>query len=217
MAIEIPASDVAGTPAVPSTNLAATESKQEFRPAVPLRLVTAEPLAPTMKPASPLAEPPSGFPAGKIVDGPEMVIGVEDASSIGTETAIIEMTVEYPNICRLIQTAQAKVSIVGLRIGTTRIALVTQRANGDRIVEVRQVRVAQEQRVQQSRLLEIAQEINRTCSQLYPGSNVEVIAANDELVVQGVAISEAEAKKILRFIRKTSLAPVVDRLRSPQD
>lgn len=46
----------------------------------------------------------------------------------------------------------------------------------------------------------------------YPGSRVEVKTDEEGLIVHGVAASEAEAGKILAYIRKSSLCPVTDRV-----
>lgn len=55
-------------------------------------------------------------------------------------------------------------------------------------------------------------ELNRQIKQMFPASQVEVSVDDEGLVVDGIAASKAEARKILALVRKTTLCPVADHL-----
>ena len=161
------------------------------------------------------AEPAAAAPAAKrdLVMGPELSVKLQDVTPIALESEILELSVEHPGICQLIQTSANTFSVIGLKSGSTRIALITNQSSKNNSVEIREVSVGRPGTAD-SELSGLARNLTETLRQLFPGSKVEVVAADGSLLVQGVAGSEADARKILTFIRKTSLRPVVDRLKS---
>lgn len=140
-------------------------------------------------------------------------VKVQDSVALTSDAAIVEYSVERPEFCQLLKTGERTVTLVGLRAGTTRIALVTTAQDGQRLVEIHEVAVngGTDSDVD---LRQLVRDISQTVSQLYPDSDVQIQFYKDYLLVRGMASSEADAKKILTLIRKTSLAPVVDQLQS---
>ncbi|MCC6509094.1 MAG: hypothetical protein IT423_08300 [Pirellulaceae bacterium] len=58
----------------------------------------------------------------------------------------------------------------------------------------------------------LAAKMHALVKRKYPESRISIKSDEEGLIVQGVAASEAEASKILSFVRKTSLCPVADRV-----
>jgi hypothetical protein len=145
--------------------------------------------------------------------GTEIVVSREKPLVFNMDSPVVDYSVEHPGICRLIQTSDKSLSLIGLQEGDTRIAVVTAGGQEDRNIEIRGVRVAGGERPL-SRLQNLAREITQTIKRLYPYSDIQVVASSDELIVQGYVQLEKDARKILTLVRKTSLTPVVDRLHS---
>ncbi len=150
----------------------------------------------------------------EIVNGPAAFVKVQDATTIVCESPIAELSVEDPSICQIIQTGKNTFSLVGVASGSTRIALITQVTADQRTVEIREVSVGSEAATESGRLTALAEDITQTVKKLYPDSRVTVQAVDGNLIVRGTIRSEAEARKLLAFVRKTSLKPVVDQLQS---
>lgn len=60
----------------------------------------------------------------------------------------------------------------------------------------------------------LAKDISRSVAKMVPHSDVEIVAYTDYLLVHGFTPYESNAKKILALVRKTSLVPVVDQLKT---
>ena len=144
---------------------------------------------------------------------PTLTLGLQQSQTLTAQFVITELSVEHPGICQLMQTGESTVSLVGLRPGDTRIALVMVNDSGERQVEIHEVSVASAVRGSQS-LSDMAAEMSRSVGRLVPNSDVEVVAYEDYLLVHGFTHYESDAKKILSLVRKTSLVPVVDQLKS---
>jgi Flp pilus assembly secretin CpaC len=141
----------------------------------------------------------------------QVSLGLQESQAISTDYVISELSVEHPSICQLLKTSDRGVSVIGMRVGTTRIALISTDASGERRIEVRDVIVNADARGDVN-LGNLAQEITQTVNQLYPKSDVQIVVEEDRLMVRGYTNYESDAKKILALVRKTSLAPVVDQL-----
>ncbi len=135
----------------------------------------------------------------------------EQSSTIAVRDAILQTSIEDPSICRLIQSGDTGLSVVGLKAGTTRIAVVTAGRFGEPKVNVHEVSVGHGHQARIG-LTELAAGIDETINRLYPTSDIRVAAGEGKLVVEGKASSESEAKRVLGLVRRTSLLPVVDRL-----
>jgi len=138
-------------------------------------------------------------------------LGLQESQAISTDYVISELSVEHPSICQLLRTSDRSVSVIGMQVGTTRIALISMDASGQRRIEVRDVTVNADARGEVN-LVHLAREISQTVNQLYPKSDVQIVVHEDRLMVRGYTNYESDAKKILALVRKTSLAPVVDQL-----
>ena len=132
---------------------------------------------------------------------------------MSSEFPIMELSVEHPTICQLMQTGEKSVSLIGMRPGSTRIAMVTVNNDGERQVELHEVLVGASASTEFS-LPDLAKEVSRTVATMVPHSDVQVVAYEDYLVVHGFTPYESDAKKILSVVRKTSLVPVVDQLKT---
>ena len=143
--------------------------------------------------------------------GARLEVGLHEASSVETTQPISGLSVEHPELCQVLKSSERSVSLVGLKSGQTRVALFTTSASGERKIEIREVLIAGTEN-RQADMNSMAAEISKSVRRMYPSSRIEVIAEDDGLAVQGYAGSEAEAKKIISLIRRTSLQPVIDRL-----
>lgn len=145
--------------------------------------------------------------------GESLTIGLQESQSLSAQFVITELSVEHPSICQLMQTGESSVSLVGIRPGSTRIALVMVNDSGERQVEIHEVSVTTASAAAQS-LPDLAAELSRAVGRLVPNSDVEIVAYEDYILVHGFTHYESDAKKILSLVRKTSLVPVVDQLKS---
>ena len=142
-----------------------------------------------------------------------LTLGLQESQNLSAQFVITELSVEHPSICQLMQTGESSVSLVGIRPGSTRIALVMVNDSGERQVEIHEVSVTTASAAAQS-LPDLAAEISRAVGRLVPNSDVEIVAYEDYILVHGFTHYESDAKKILSLVRKTSLVPVVDELKS---
>lgn len=146
--------------------------------------------------------------------GESMVVTAHGMADLSASSRIIEYSVEHPSICRLIRTGESTLSVVGLQEGSTRVAVVTASANGSpQTVEVRAVAVrgGGNKQVEQK---DFARDITQTISKLYPRCQISVVNRGGEIVIRGFANTEKEARRILSMVRKATLSPVVDEVRS---
>lgn len=143
--------------------------------------------------------------------GERLEVGLHESSNVETSQRITGMSVEHPDLCQVLKNGERSVSIVGLKTGQTRVALFMTNASGERNIEIRDVVIAGAE-VRQADMKALATEIGKSVHRMFPNSRIEVIAEEEGLTVQGYAATEAEAKKIIGLVRRTSLQPVVDRL-----
>ncbi|MEM8735115.1 MAG: hypothetical protein AAGG44_12875 [Planctomycetota bacterium] len=210
--------DIESSPAI-----VAAESTQPNLPPAPT-----EPSSPPMAIARPAAAAPlasvSQEPAGDpaVADlsqtpmhvGDAMVLSAQGVAALDAIGPIIEYSVEHPTICRLIRTSDTTLSLVGLKEGSTRVAVVTASASGQpQSIEVRTVSVrgAGSEATKQSKVF---QELSQAIAKLYPQSKIRVQQRGEEIIVTGVAQTEKNARRIVSMVRKTTLTPVVDEVRS---
>lgn len=142
-----------------------------------------------------------------------LTLGLQESQNLSAPFVITELSVEHPSICQLMQTGESSVSLIGIRPGSTRIALVMVNDAGERQVEIHEVSVTSAPSAAQS-LPDLATELSRAVGRLVPNSDVEIVAYEDYILVHGFTHYESDAKKILSLVRKTSLVPVVDQLKS---
>ena len=154
---------------------------------------------------------PSQQPA--VITGEALVVGHEDTTTVNADSPIREYSVEHPAICKLIKTSENTISLIGLREGNTRIAIMTANAKGEESIEIREVRISSGP-VKQTSLRGVSREVSQTIAKLYPRSQIEVVPQGTELIVRGYVESEKDARKIISLVRKTTLTPVVDQLQS---
>ncbi len=143
--------------------------------------------------------------------GPRLEVDLHESVNVETTQPISGLSVEHPDLCQVLKSGERSVSFVGLKAGQTRVALFTTNASGERKIEIREVVIAGAES-RQADMKSLAVEMGKSVRRMYPNSRIEVIAESEALTVQGYASSEAEAKKIIGLVRRTSLQPVVDRL-----
>lgn len=143
----------------------------------------------------------------------EISVTVEQAAPLSVRNAIVQTSVEDPSVCQLIQSGERSLSLVGLKAGTTRVAIVTSSNGSEPKVRVYQVSVGRGAKAEFG-LTELAGGIDETISRLYPSSRIRVRAGEGQLIVSGIASSEEEARKVLALVRRTSLMPVTDKLQA---
>lgn len=191
-------------------NVAVSDSTQlEFRnptvqPPTPVRATLAGHQTQTSTAPPQLTMPPA-------VTGSELSVALQDSISLRVDSIVVQTSVEDPTVCRVLKAGNQLVSLIGMKPGTTRVAIVKASSDGQRQVEMHTIRVGEAARADAG-LTELAHGINETVSRLFVQSEVQVRTHDGGLIVQGRTDSETEAKRILALVRKTSLLPVTDRL-----
>lgn len=147
------------------------------------------------------------------IAGEAVNVGLKASTKIEFSQTISNVSVEFPDVCQVLRSGTCDLTLVGLKSGTSRIAIFYTGPEGNPCVEVRQVTIGNEVREEMS-LGELASEMTRTLRHMHPQSKVEVVAMSEGLVVQGKAKSEHDAKKIIGWIRHATLVPVKDQLNS---
>ncbi|MDX1927080.1 MAG: hypothetical protein SFV81_11210 [Pirellulaceae bacterium] len=214
----------ANTPAVstPAVSTAAVSKPAVSLPAVNLPAISSSSTIQSVSSQSASIQSISGQSSGakaqtdKGFDQPPTIgerleVGLHESINVESKQPISGLSVEHPELCQVLKSGERSLSVVGLKAGQTRVALFTTSASGERKIEIREVIIAGTEN-RQADMKSLATEISKSVRRMYPNSRIEVIAEEDGLAVQGYAGSEAEAKKIIGLIRKTSLQPVVDRL-----
>ncbi|MEZ6135157.1 MAG: hypothetical protein R3C53_09630 [Pirellulaceae bacterium] len=207
-ATQAPAAPVTSSSVISSTPVTSAErvNSAPVTPAAPMQTEPAvAPVAPRPKVHANLTslaqldvkadEPSTEVIPDAMNVGPAVSVKPQDATTIMLGSEIVELSVEHPSICQLIQTGSTTFSLVGLRAGETRIALITLLPTGERTVEIRSVTVAGNATDTRTGIKGLAEEMTRTISRIYPNSDVDVFAVNGELLVQGVVSSESDARK----------------------
>lgn len=144
--------------------------------------------------------------AGKITVNPKSV------ASLKTEGKIVGLSIEHEDICQVMQNGIQTCTLVGLREGITRVALIEE-SNGQRQVKIYGVQVGTSGSAS-SDLNCVLDGLSRTIERLYPSADVRLTRREQKLVVSGQTDSEASARKILELVRKTTLMPVQDQLKT---
>lgn len=209
------------TGAMPIGNLpiAANSSSASKTPLVPMLANNKQ--YPTALPKALQSVPASIAATSAPVDRPESTksqparpsqlrVSVKDSVTLSSVEPIRALSVEHEDICQVLQSSDKTCSVIGLREGETRVALISE-VNGQRQVQVHQVTVGNA-KSQANDSGSLATGISQTISQLYPKSRVKVSTRGSQLVVGGTVDSNETAKKILSLVRKTTLSPVVDEL-----
>ncbi len=147
-----------------------------------------------------------------IREGKSVSLRPEATTTIECKTTLSEYSIEHPKTCRVIKTSENKLTLIALQPGKTRVAFVTTNSDGESFIDLRQVEVQGTTLPIDSRAA-IAEELTATIAQLYETKTVGVIAKGDEFIVSGTAATEKDARKILSLIRKTTLCPVIDKLK----
>ena len=137
----------------------------------------------------------------------------EATTTIECRSTLSEYSIEHPKTCRVVKTSENKLTLIALQPGKTRVAFVTTNSEGESFIELRQVEVQGTTLPKDSRAA-IAEELTATIAQMYETKTVSVVAAGDEFVVSGTAATEKDARKILSLVRKTTLCPVIDKLKA---
>ncbi len=169
---------------------------------------TSKPLIPKSEEATETIRKDLPVREGKLVS-----LRPEATATIECETTLSEYSIEHAKTCRVVKTSENKLTLIALQPGKTRVAFVTTNSDGESFINLRQVEVQGTKLPIDSRAV-IAEELTATIAQLYETKTVRVIAKGDEFIVIGTAATEKDARKILSLIRKTTLCPVVDKLKA---
>ncbi|MFO0941363.1 MAG: pilus assembly protein N-terminal domain-containing protein [Pirellulales bacterium] len=143
----------------------------------------------------------------------EIRVIAKDSVSLQSSENIQAVSVEQGDICQIIQNGPKSYSVIGLRDGETRIAIISE-SNGQRNVQVQKVVVSSSKNSTTKDNATLAAEISQTVTQLYPRQRVRISTRGSQLVISGTVDSEDTAKKIVSLVRKTTLTPVVDELKT---
>ncbi|HAC90145.1 MAG TPA: hypothetical protein DCF63_05855, partial [Planctomycetaceae bacterium] len=144
--------------------------------------------------------------SGQEVQAGKISVNPKSVASLKTEGKIAGVSVEHEDICQVMQNGNHTCTLVGLREGTTRVAVIEE-SNGQRQVKIYGVQVGTSGSAA-SELNSVLDGLTKTIEQLYPSSDVRLTRREQNLVVSGRADSELSARKILELVRKTTLMPV---------
>jgi hypothetical protein len=172
--------------------------------------VSSEPLSQSTAPAQPAASVKPTAPSTEVASK-DLSVMVGDSVSLQTAETVQAVSVEHEGFCQVIQTGGKAYSVIGIKPGATRVAVITESA-GQRKVQIQYVKVEAAQATRQDSS-SIASDISQTIQQLYPRSKVRISTRGSQFVVSGLVDSENTAKKILSLVRKTTLTSVVDELK----
>ena len=197
------------TSTAPSSPTASTTAlASSVQPKQMLLEETSKPLIPEVEETTETVRKDLPIREGKLVS-----LRPEATTTIECKTTLSEYSIEHPKTCRVVKTSDNKLTLIALQPGKTRVAFVTTNSEGESFIELRQVEVQATSLPKDSRAA-IAEELTATISQMYETKTVSVIAKNDEFIVSGTAATEKDARKILSLVRKTTLCPVVDKLKA---
>ncbi len=133
------------------------------------------------------------------------------SKSLELPGTIIDFAVENLTFCQAMKVNVSSITLIGLRVGQTRLAVRYEDAAGNTALRVYLLSIFNSNNSNISDV-ELAQELAKTVKSLYPASKLEVVTERGSLVVRGTAASEDEAQSVLTLVRRTTLRPVVDRL-----
>lgn len=149
-----------------------------------------------------------------ITRGPVIDVVIQSAAHVRLESRVSRISVEHSDVVQLVESTPTTFSLIGLKLGETRIALLRELPDGKRVIELRNVKVAGAEA--DSQVAKLAETIGQVISEKHPNCDIEIVASNEQLIVSGRAVLEKDAKEIIAYVRKKSLMPVVDQLRSAQ-
>lgn len=147
------------------------------------------------------------------MNGKEFKLAVKDSVAVQSIETIQTLSVEHEDVCQVIKSGPKSFTVVGLQDGETRVAVISE-VDGQRKVQVHHVVVGTPKSTTTTNPAALASEVSQTVAQLYPRSRVRITPRGTQLVVSGSVDSEDTAKKILSFVRKTTLNPVIDELQT---
>ncbi|HBE70439.1 MAG TPA: hypothetical protein DDW52_19995 [Planctomycetaceae bacterium] len=207
-------------PAKPSTRMSLSDQPKPSLKRIPASLASQRKPLPPASPAAPEAltssssrrspDPASARPAEQTTKA-DLSVVVAQAVPLSVKSTIVQTSVEDPSVCQLIQSGERNLSLVGLKQGSTRVAIVTTDGDQEPKVRVYQVAVGRGDKAEYG-LVELAEGIDQTVARLYPSSDIRVQTGDGKLIVSGTSSSEDEARRVLSLVRRTSLMPVVDKL-----
>ncbi|MEM9828342.1 MAG: pilus assembly protein N-terminal domain-containing protein [Planctomycetota bacterium] len=127
-----------------------------------------------------------------------------------------EVRVADGSICQAVTTGENQIKLVGVGTGVTQLVVW---ADVDDDVDdakhpsrVQAFEISVGEAAQTASGSDSLQTIRNCVLRAFPNSRVEIRRGENGLVVRGVCRSDAEAKKIMRMIRQTTLVPVTDSL-----
>jgi hypothetical protein len=156
----------------------------------------------------------STFPEAGIASGDRSMMPGESIH-IQFGRPIDRVEVADPGLCRAIMVGRREIAIVGIRTGSTKLAVWPLAAAGEAVepliyrLEVEEERAAK----QVARMSTGVSELTSLLADMYPTARVEVVQhSNGSMTLQGSVESNSQARKILDMVRKLYLCPVYDQL-----
>lgn len=154
------------------------------------------------------------FPDNGIASGERSLMPGESVH-IKLDQQIDRVEVADPRVCRAILVGRREVAVVGIRTGSTKLALWPTAAAGSATqpliyrLEVEEERAAE----QVAKMSTGVSELTSLLADMYPTARVEVVQhSNGSMTLQGSVESNSQARKILDMVRKLYLCPVYDQL-----
>ncbi|MBX3423998.1 MAG: hypothetical protein KF752_20770 [Pirellulaceae bacterium] len=142
--------------------------------------------------------------------GSPVGLGLHCSVKLKSEHTIEGLSVEHEDLCQAVQTGPNNYTLVGLREGSTRVAVISQNA-GQSQVQIRQVTISRSG-LNAVDLNKLVSDIRHIIGEMYPRSQIRIAIEEQQIIVSGVADSDQAARRVLELVRKTTLIPVVDRL-----
>jgi hypothetical protein len=157
----------------------------------------------------------SNFPDSGIASGDRRLMPGESIH-VTLDRHIDRVEVADPALCRAIVVGRREIAIVGIRTGSTQLAVWPLAAAGEAAEPlIYRLEVEEERAAKQAATVSTAgvSELTSLLADMYPTARVEVVQhSNGSMTLQGSVDSNSQARKILDMVRKLYLCPVYDQL-----
>ena len=184
--------------------------------APPLSIASQNPTAPTVQPAAPVRGLQASSPnkQAKLRKAPTRLhITKAQVRSLTIGGHVRRIDVGDQGVCQAIATGPNQLKLIGTGNGVTRLVVWADTKNSPTRVRTFEIHVEEAIEATGASLRGKTRMLNDSILHMFPNADVSVQQERDRLIVAGDCDSEAEAKKIIRMVRKTCLIPVRDEIK----
>ena len=184
--------------------------------APPLSIASQNPTAPTVQPAAPVRGLQVNSPAkqANLRKAPTRLhITKAQVRSLTIGGHVRRIDVGDQGVCQAIATGPNQLKLIGTGNGVTRLVVWADTKNSPTRVRTFEIHVEDVVETTGASLKGKTRMLNDSILHMFPNADISVQQERDRLIVAGDCDSEAEAKKIIRMVRKTCLIPVRDEIK----